>query len=519
MAIRRGIGAKLFLAFSATAIPVLLAAGLLLEWQARRALDRELARRVEAMAVSIGTSIPAETWQFALSLGAGEQDSRTARHLRGRLEAVRAATGAERIELWDLEGRLILDSHGALPLGVPAPRAALVAEEMELVRQGRTATTPLYRAMSGRWMKIGLAPVPPPSADASAASGGSPRGVLIVEAPSASLAAVQGMRRTLAVTGLAALLLVLAVALGLSRALTARIQRLAQHARSMESGELSEPVPLHGRDEIAGLAGALESMRQAVQSREHELRAMLGGVAHEIRNPLGGLLLYAEMLARSSSLAPEERERAGRILAEAIRLEKVVGDFLAYARPETPAGERVTLEPAIAECVEGVRASLDWSGTLDVELEAAHAWSDGVHFRQIVHNLLRNAMQAAGPDGRVRVRSVRLPAPAAGQTGELGENLGTVLAFRGVGRSGPGAEPSPARGIVLTVEDSGKGIPDEERERVFDAFHTARAQGAGLGLAVVKRLCSLNGIGIAIGRSALGGALFALTLPAETEDR
>ena len=501
-ALPRGIGAKLFLAFSATALPVLLAAGLLLEWQARRALEAELARRVESLATAVSVTIPAETWRLAFSLGPGEEESRTARHLRARLDEVRDATGAERVAVWDLRGRVIAESGSALPIASPAPRGALLETELAIVRSGRATSTPLYRTESGRLVKIGLAPIRGLSAPSplNAAAGSAPSeesgtvfGALLVEAPAESLPVVRAMQRTLLFAGLGALALVLAAASTVARLLAGRIRHLASVARAMEAGDLDSPVPRLGGDEIGELGGALEAMREAVQARERQLRAMLGGVAHEIRNPLGGLSLYAEMLARDPGLTPEQAGRARRVLSEALRLERVVADFLSFARPERPCGERVSLGALAAESVESARAGIGWNGEASVEVGGEEVWCDEGHLRQVLLNLVRNAMQAAGREGRVRIRR----APASG-----------------------GAHP-PAGGtsgrVTLEIEDSGPGIREADRERVFEPFYSTHAQGAGLGLAIVGRLCRLNGIGIAIGRSELGGALLTLDLPGADE--
>ncbi|MBD3236155.1 MAG: hypothetical protein GF330_05600, partial [Candidatus Eisenbacteria bacterium] len=118
--IPRGITSHLFLAFFATAVPLLVASGLLLERQARGALEEELGRRVESLAVAVAASIPAESWRMLFSLGPGEEESRTARHLRSLLQAVLEGTGSERITVWTLEGQVVLDAATPLLIGSPA---------------------------------------------------------------------------------------------------------------------------------------------------------------------------------------------------------------------------------------------------------------------------------------------------------------------------------------------------------------------------------------------------------------
>jgi len=463
--LRLGIGATLFLAFAGAVLPILLAAGLVLHGQARGALDAELARRAETLAAAVVTSVPQEIWQTALALGPGEEESRTARYLRDRLEAVRQATGAEQIGVWTIEGRLILESGLALPIGTAAPRAALLQRELAAAARGSIASTPLFRSERGRWMKIAVAPLP-----ASA----SRRGLLLIGCPSESLGAMAALRGTLLALLAGGAIVVLGIAGLLSRALTARIHALAAAAGRVERGDLESAVPVSGSDELATLGRGLETMRLAVRARERELRAMVGSVAHEIRNPLGGLMLYSEMLGRSEGLTPEQAGWAGRIVQEAQQLERVVAEFLDYARPGNPAPEALDARLALAEAAESAAGSIAWQGSLAVAGEA-RLRCDPHHLRQVLTNILRNAMQAAGPGGTVR-------ATAAGT----------------------------AEGAEIRVEDSGPGVPVEDRERVFEPFFTTRAEGAGLGLAIVKRLCDLNAIRITIEASPLGGACVRL---------
>ncbi len=485
--VRRSIGVRLFVGFALAAIPVLLAAGLLLEWQTRRALEVELARRAESLAAAISAAIPRETWSLVFLLTPGQEQGRTASQLRDRLLDVQKATGAEAIAVWSLDGRFVLDTTTDLPIGARAPRAALLRREVEEVRAGRTASTPLFRTEDGRWVKVGLAPLGVRERGLSPGGLGSPAslplGVLLVDAPAHSLDVLVALRHTLLVAGGVGVLLVLGTAIWLARALTRRIHDLVEAVRRVEGGDLDSPVPRLGLDEVGILATGLETMRGAVQARERQLRGMLGSVAHEIRNPLGGMVLYAEMLARDARLSAEQVGRAQRILQEATLLERVVTDFLSYARPERPVGAWVSLEAVVNECAENASAALGWQGDLRTELGALRVWCDEGHLRQIVLNLLRNAMQACAARGTIRAS----------------------------------ATSAPSR-IEVCVEDSGPGIPGPDQERVFEPFYGTRAQGAGLGLAIVKRLCDLNGLEIRVDTSPLGGARFTLAFRPREED-
>lgn len=503
------MGALLFWAFLAAALPCLLAIGYLLERQARRALDAEMTLRVQALATAVRDAISPAAWESVLRLEPGEDDSRTAQTVRGRLESVRREIAADWLGVWTPDGTVLVETSGRYRLGDVPARAALLGRELEQVRSGQVAASPLFQSESGRFVKIGLAGIEGPGT----AGPGRPAAVVLVSAESGSLEAIRSMRRTMLGLALLGTLLVLVVAALLARRLSRRLAVLADAAGAIGRGRLDQPVPDLGGDEIGLLARTLEQMRASVRARERQLRAMLGGVAHEIRNPLGGLILSSEMLSRDRTLGEKQRRQASRILSEGERLERVVEAFLEYARPRDPVASAVTLAPLVEECIEAARMGLAWEGIArtkgpDAAGRAPGApragarqsgarrpggagtcvWCDPDHLRQMLLNLLRNAMQAAGDDGQVEVT---WGAPVGGRAG-----------------GGPDAR------IEVWVADDGPGIAPERRAAVFEPFETSKAAGAGLGLAIVGQLAERNGAGVRIEDGPLGGAAIVLDLPA-----
>jgi signal transduction histidine kinase len=149
------------------------------------------------------------------------------------------------------------------------------------------------------------------------------------------------------------------------------------------------------------------------------------------------------MLSRDTDLPPKQRAKAERILAEALRLERVVSEFLTYARPERPQEARIDLAAALEESAESARGGLGWGGELVVAADRLRVHCDEDHLRQVLLNLLRNAMQACGGEGTVRAR---------------------------VSRKGSDVE--------LSVEDSGSGIPEGDRLKVFEPFYSGSRFGS-----------------------------------------
>jgi signal transduction histidine kinase len=200
---------------------------------------------------------------------------------------------------------------------------------------------------------------------------------------------------------------------------------------------------------------------------------MLAGIAHEVRNPLGGVELYAGLLRDGLADQPERLAEVSRIEREIQHLKAVVSEFLEYARRPALQAERFAARPLLEEVAE-----LCGSGaTVRVEAPAAlEALADRTQIRRALVNLTRNAVTAAGPRGVV-VLSAR-PAPAAGR-------------------------------LRWEVRDSGPGVPPELRESIFTPFFTTREKGTGLGLAFVRDIARDHASEAVVDRAAEGGALFS----------
>jgi signal transduction histidine kinase len=232
-------------------------------------------------------------------------------------------------------------------------------------------------------------------------------------------------------------------------------------------------------------ADLTEVQRQAEESRLAEslarLGEMAGGVAHELRNSLATLRGYLTLIERR----PDEESIAdylAEIRHEADHLERVLEDFLAFARPGTARFEELSLnqlarrsaaDPALAG-VE-VRVLTD----SDVRLRG-----DAQLLERAVRNLLHNAAQAERE---------------AGGTGPVELTI----------------EPGP-EGVELAVEDRGPGLPPEVRERLFHPFATGRRGGVGLGLALAHRIVTLHGGRIRLEDRPGGGTRALLTFPRDT---
>jgi signal transduction histidine kinase len=225
-----------------------------------------------------------------------------------------------------------------------------------------------------------------------------------------------------------------------------------------------------------------ENLRLERELAERERLAALGRmaatVAHEIKNPLSAIKSIAQVMREDESLRNEYERDLGLIVGETDRLSQSVTQLLSFARKESPAGQPLSVDELVRSVVDLFRASAREQGIvldLQVKVEAELAGKSVSALRDALSNLLLNALQATPAGGRVELM-------AAQSDGEL----------------------------VISVQDSGTGVPVDLRERIWEPFFTTRQRGTGLGLAIVrKRVQEVGGTATLVSGNG-GGALFQL---------
>ena len=228
-----------------------------------------------------------------------------------------------------------------------------------------------------------------------------------------------------------------------------------------------------------------ENLRLERELAERERLAALGRmaatVAHEIKNPLSAIKSIAQVMREDESLRNEYERDLGLIVGETDRLSQSVTQLLSFARKESPAGQPLSVDELLRSVVDLFRASAREQGiALDchVTIDAQLAGRSVSALRDALSNLLLNALQATPQGGKVELT-------AASSESEL----------------------------LISVQDSGSGVPADLRERIWEPFFTTRQRGTGLGLAIVrKRLQEVGGSASLDSRNGRG-ALFQLRLP------
>jgi signal transduction histidine kinase len=444
---------------------------------ARRALEHSLGERLSSVAQGVAVGLRPDD---ALFLRPGDDESRTYKRVRARLEEHRDATGVRRVVLFDREGRALADSEGDYAIGARIPDLARDRLEVARCLEGAaTASAVLFTGTDGRMYKTGYAPL--------RGEDGAVVAAVAVDGSAAYFAVLGDLGRSLVGLSFLGLFAIVAVSLFFSRSLTGPIRRLAEAARRIGEGDLETPVAAEQRgDELGQLAQSLEGMREELAARQRELQMMLGGIAHEVRNPLGGLELFTGLLAEELEGDEEKLAHVARLRKEHGHLARLVDEFLDYARERSLEKETVDAAALLEEIASLVGPDAEQAGvSVSVCAEAGlFVEADVGMVRRALLNLARNAVQATPADGVVRLFASR-------RDGE----------------------------IAFSVEDTGPGVPDEMRTRIFEPFYTTREQGSGLGLALVAKAAEAHGGRVALGEAEGGGARFTVTLPGVGPER
>jgi signal transduction histidine kinase len=328
-----------------------------------------------------------------------------------------------------------------------------------------------------------------------------PVGLVVVVPRSVTYLTARGMLSQLVPMTIALVAIVAALAMLTSRRLSRPIERLSRAAEAVGGGDFAVKVDVDTRDEVAQLAGSFNAMAGNLREREERLRAanaqllqsekmaavgqLSAGLAHEVKNPLAGILGFAQLTRRSLQDPAAISKNLDVIERETRRCTEIIGNLMRFSRQEPSERAVVDVNQPVSQAIALVDHQL---GLKKVRIKAQLA--DGLppvmcnanQLQQVVMNLLINAQQAMEPEG------------------------GTVAVQT---RAEDGR-------VVIELDDSGPGIPQEIRSRIFEPFFTTKkaGQGTGLGLSVTYGIVSDHGGNIRVAEAPGGGARFTILLPA-----
>jgi len=279
------------------------------------------------------------------------------------------------------------------------------------------------------------------------------------------------------------------------------VRSLAAATHRIAEGELGVTVPAPSSHELGDLARSFNTMTTRLSETQRQLAQadklasvgrLAAGIAHEINNPLTGVLTYSSLLANRTT-GEQDRSDLDVIVRETKRCREIVRNLLDFARPAAPKRASTDLNEVVRRSVAVVMNQLAIERvqlTLDLAESLPTVSADANQIQQVLVNLLINASDA------------------------IGEGGGTIRMSSRPVEGNPAEKAAPPPGVEIAVEDDGAGISADQLSRVFEPFFTTKgSRGTGLGLAVTWGIVEAHGGSILVDSIVGRGSRFTVRLP------
>ncbi|MCH8068474.1 MAG: HAMP domain-containing histidine kinase [Candidatus Marinimicrobia bacterium] len=265
------------------------------------------------------------------------------------------------------------------------------------------------------------------------------------------------------------ILITVGIAMGLavifSQSLLSPVKKLSEYTKLIKKNIYTDTITLNRKDEFGDLSQSLSEMHTEIKQNEQTMKQLLSGIAHEIKNPLGGMEIYSgllqEELAKSNgnSTSDESLNFLGKITQEIQHLKQVVLEYLDYAKPLKSDLKPIHIESLIEDIYRILLPEMRQKKISYTLSGRGEVLADESKLRRVFLNLLKNSLEAVDEKGTIKVEIKN-------------ENSTTII----------------------DVTDNGIGIPEDNMSQIFQPYFTTREKGYGLGLTIAKNIIDeLNG--------------------------
>ncbi len=309
------------------------------------------------------------------------------------------------------------------------------------------------------------------------------------------------------------------------------LRDLETGASRISTGNLEQTIPVRSDDEFGQLAASFNAMTAALKNSQSELREwghtleqkvakrtqelriaeaetarteklasvglLAAGIAHELNNPLTGVLTFTTLLRKKMPDGSADAEDLDLVIRETKRCAAIIRRLLDFAREKAPEKKFADINQVIedtARIIERPASFRDIEIAMDLDRNLPPVWVDADLIKQVIMNMLVNAQHAIEHEGNITVRSRKFPQPKSPE---------------------PGMEPGPM--VEISIIDTGCGIPEKNLKRIFDPFFTSKevGKGTGLGLSVSHGIVKAHGGAIEVESTVGEGSTFRIYLPLE----
>lgn len=462
------IGSRVLALFVLCVAILVILLGFLFYFIGARSLERQVDSNLKSTA-----AVLASQWDgsLLLLLKPGMENAPLFRSFNERMKRMKEQAQVNAIYIATRDRTHIISSESSIRIGQPLPRLDLLQVEMNEAFQGNTSVSDLVNVGTHQY-KSAFAPV---------YGGDRVVAVLMVDMSPWYLVYLKSFRNSLLLFTLLALCVAAFLARLFSDTITEPISKMVERVDEIGRARYEQPLEITGRDELGQLAAAIETMRQNIHRRDAQMKMMLSGVAHEIRNPLGGIELFAGILEKEN-LTDQQKQYLHKIQFEIQQLKRLLNEFLDFARPRNLQYEPVKL-PELMEEIRGLVTneieSRNAAWSVEVQSDLVSVDVDRSKLRQALLNLYRNAFQSI---------------PYAG-------DVHSTIRKNGAG-------------VVLEISNTQNHKLDPQVERrIFEPFYTTREKGIGLGLPLAKRIIEAHGGEILLSENTDSKITFEVKIP------
>lgn len=456
------IGNKLTITFGVLIFATIFVCGWYLYGQTKHHLEKELGLRLVAIAQTIANQT---NGNIIKQLSPGNETGLTYKNSVSQLNLIKEKTEVSRIYIFNKQHRSFLDTKPQTPIGTKYLKLKFDQLELEDIWQKKGVASVLFLGEDGNYYKSGYAPIIV-GQEVVAAVG--------VDASAAFLQILKKFRQNVLTFGFICIFISVAIGFIMSKTITNPIHKLVSATEKIGLGDLNTKIKIDSNDEIGFLASSMDQMRKNINKRDAQMKLMLANVAHEIRNPLSGIELFAGILAEEldngenqkdeNTSTNSARSHLEKITNEVRKLNQIITEFLDFARSKQPEKTLVSLDELIQSAyfilaLEFEKANISFISNVDSHLKIN---VDPEQFKRVFINLFKNSLQAIRnsdiTNGKVSVQSNK-------KDGQ----------------------------VEIIVHDNGPGISKSDTKRLFEPFFTTKEKGAGLGLAIVKKVLTDHG--------------------------
>ena len=347
--------------------------------------------------------------------------------------------------LFNVDFKVFVHSSQNIKKGREDTQLILYRDEIFGIKPGSSSVTLPFKGDDGRWYRLSFFRM-------------NDNFWLAVRESAQRLEKVEDFSKIFWLIGIGGTLITIITGWFLARSITQPLDKLVSFSNQIGKGNLNISVPQKLKGEIKVLADAMEKMRSDLSENQKEKENMLAQIAHEIRNPLGGIELLTNLTKEDLAKGKVKEEYLNKILSEINGLKSLISSYLNYSRPSLPAPSLTNISEVVDEVKDIFQNELNKKNVkLKLNIELNQIWFDSSHLRQVVMNLLNNSLEAIDINGEIYIHSFTK------------ENK-----------------------HYISINDNGVGITKENMNHIFNPFYTTKKEGTGLGLAICKKLCAEN---------------------------